>query len=64
MRVPEDIAVVGFDHADLASSPADELTTYEQPLELMVRKAADMILGRLDKTTIHLPGKFVPRKSA
>lgn len=64
LRVPEDIAVVGFDNVDLASSPAYELTTYEQPLELMVRTAADMILGRIDKKTIYLPGKFVPRKTA
>ena len=64
LRVPEDIAVVGFDNVDLASSPAYELTTYEQPLELMVRKAADMILGRVKKATIQLPGRFVPRKTA
>lgn len=64
LRVPEDIAVVGFDNVDLASSPAYELTTYEQPIELMVRKAADMILGRIDKKTMYLPGRFVPGKTA
>lgn len=64
LRVPEDIAVVGFDNVDLAASPAYDLTTYEQPIELMVRKAADMILGRIEKATIQLRGKLFARNTA
>jgi LacI family transcriptional regulator len=64
LRVPEDIAVVGFDNVGMSASPAYDLTTYEQPVEAMVRHAADMILGRIDKKTIALRGRFVPRHSA
>ncbi len=63
LRVPEDIAIVGFDNFDLCGVPAYSLTTYEQPIKEMVAAVVDMILGRKDTQTIRLPGKLVVRKS-
>jgi LacI family transcriptional regulator len=64
LRVPEDIAVVGFDNIDLAAAPAYNLTTYQQPREAMVRVMVDMILKRRPKESINLPGTLVVRGSA
>src|SRR5258708_36024038 len=47
-RVPEDIAVVGYDGSDLAQ--ALELTTVDQPFEETRRIAATLLLGQLDGT--------------
>jgi DNA-binding LacI/PurR family transcriptional regulator len=47
-RVPEDIAVVGYDGTDLAQ--ALELTTVDQPFEETGRIAATLLLGQLDGT--------------
>ncbi|SCM75814.1 Transcriptional regulator protein [uncultured Pleomorphomonas sp.] len=64
LRVPEDIAVAGFDNTTFAASPAYDLTSYEQPIEAMVRTVADMILDRAEKRTVYLKGRLVPRRSA
>jgi LacI family transcriptional regulator len=47
-RVPEDVAVVGYDGTDLAA--ALELTTVDQPLEETGRIAAALLLAQLDGT--------------
>jgi LacI family transcriptional regulator len=64
LRVPEDMAVVGFDNAAFAASPAFELTTYEQPMDEMAAAAVDMILGRRPVETVSFPGSLVVRHSA
>ena len=64
LRIPHDIAVVGFDNTELAAAPAYDLTTYEQPIVEMVQVMVEMILGRRKKETIYLRGRFVPRSSA
>ncbi|PKP75398.1 MAG: LacI family transcriptional regulator [Alphaproteobacteria bacterium HGW-Alphaproteobacteria-6] len=64
LRVPQDIAVTGFDDIPLAASPAYDLTTYRQPITEMAQ-ALVRVLGT-DGTaqgTI-LPGRFVIRGSA
>lgn len=64
LRVPADIAIVGFDNIDLAAAPAYDLTTYQQPRVEMVRVVADMILGRREKKSVDLPGALILRGSA
>lgn len=64
LRVPQDIAVVGFDNFELCGVPAYGLTTYEQPLKEMVSAIVDMILGRTQARTVRLPGKLVIRSSS
>ncbi|MGH6805463.1 MAG: substrate-binding domain-containing protein, partial [Ensifer adhaerens] len=63
MRVPEDIAVVGFDNYELCGSSAYSLTTYEQPRQEMVQAIIGMIAGRLEPETVTLPGTLVVRNS-
>ena len=63
LKVPEDIAVVGFDNFELCGVPAYGLTTYEQPLREMVGIVVDMVLGRREPRTIRLPGRLVVRQS-
>lgn len=46
-RVPDDVAVVGFDDNSIASLSRPTLTTVRQPMEQMAARMADMLLERL-----------------
>lgn len=63
LRVPEDVAVTGFDDIPLAASPAYQLTTYRQPITAMTEALLEVLEGKRDRD-IHLPGRFVARTSA
>jgi DNA-binding LacI/PurR family transcriptional regulator len=43
VRVPDDLAVIGFDDIPMASWNAYRLTTVRQPVELMVQEALSLI---------------------
>lgn len=45
LRVPEDLAIVGFDDIPFASFPEVQLTTIRQPTYDMGRMAVDILLG-------------------
>jgi len=47
VRVPEDIAVVGFDDLEQASWPVFNLSTINVPFDAMLRSAVTMLLDRL-----------------
>lgn len=64
LRVPDDLAVVGFDNTAAAASPAYDLTTYEQPTDEMVKATIDMILERAPRETVNFHGTLVVRGSA
>ncbi|MDP9812658.1 MULTISPECIES: LacI family DNA-binding transcriptional regulator [Rhizobium] len=64
LRVPEDIAIVGFDNYELGGSFAYGLTTYEQPRNEMVDVVLKMIKGKIEPETITLPGRLIVRRSA
>ncbi len=67
-RVPEDIAVVGFDDIPIASMTQPPLTTIRQPIEAMGRQMAAMLLdllrGRSVPQSLVLPTELVRRGSA
>ncbi|WP_100349779.1 LacI family DNA-binding transcriptional regulator [Luteimicrobium subarcticum] len=46
--VPRDVSVVGFDDLGIAASTAPALTTIRNPVEEMVRTAADVLLDDLE----------------
>ncbi len=48
LRVPEDVAVVGFDNIAVSGLVTPPLTTIHQPAVEMGRRAADLVLGRID----------------
>ncbi|MBK7203907.1 LacI family DNA-binding transcriptional regulator [Candidatus Amarolinea dominans] len=67
LRVPHDVAIIGFDDLDLADYIG--LTTVRQPLEQSGRIAAELLLARLDDPTrpnqkITLPLTLVKRETA
>ncbi len=67
-RIPEDVAVVGFDDSSVASVTTPPLTTVRQPLEQvaasMVALLADRIAKRPAPTSIVFPTEIVHRSSA
>jgi DNA-binding LacI/PurR family transcriptional regulator len=68
-RVPDDVAVVGFDDAPIASLTLPTLTTIHQPLEEMTAAAADLLLARIGNGSrksqqIVCPTTLVRRASA
>ena len=48
MRVPDDISVVGFDGIRSARWPAYRLTSFEQPIDTMLRSAVRLLCARLE----------------
>ncbi len=68
-RVPDDVAVVGFDDAPIASHTLPALTTIRQPLDNMTAAAAELLLSRVDGNVATLdrivcPTLLVKRASA
>jgi LacI family transcriptional regulator len=71
LRVPQDVALVGFDDVPIAIALEPQLTTIHQPIEQMGEIAADLLLDRLDSPSqdeavvkrIVLPGELVVRES-
>jgi DNA-binding LacI/PurR family transcriptional regulator len=69
VRVPKDVAVVGFDGLAEAGRPIYDLTTLEQPLSAMVGRALDLLQARmtdqnLPDETISLRGRLIIRGSS
>ncbi len=67
-RVPEDVALVGFDDLALAQQTRPQLTTVRQPIEQFGTLAAQRLLAAMngddgDEATV-LPTTLVPRESA
>jgi DNA-binding LacI/PurR family transcriptional regulator len=67
-RVPDDVAVVGFDDAPLASYSDPPLTTIRQPVERLGQEMVRLLLHRLsdpggEPTTIIMPTELVVRSS-
>lgn len=53
VRVPEDIALVGFDDLDWASTSTVPLSSVRQPRELLGRTAVRMILDEIEQGAAH-----------
>ncbi|PRB12958.1 LacI family DNA-binding transcriptional regulator [Microbacterium sp. MYb62] len=68
VRVPEDIAVVGFDDSSVAVTTDPPLTTMRQPMyaqgEAMARVLLSRLAGEEPPTTTILPTELVVRASA
>jgi len=55
MRVPEDLAIVGYDDLEWASVSSVPLTTVSQPRNGLGRTAVDMIMDLLARTNARVP---------
>ena len=49
LRIPEDIAIVGFDNIALGAWPAYNLTTFEQRVDLMIAQTIDVLKRLIDE---------------
>lgn len=68
VKIPEQVKIVGFDNIDMASWPAYELTTWEQPIEKMVDETVQYLLSEIDDYSgaaqaVELDGQFVERNT-
>lgn len=67
-RIPDDVAVVGFDDDDLALLAEPPLTTIRQPVQAMARALVDSVLTQIGGGTVGppvvLPPELVVRESA
>jgi DNA-binding LacI/PurR family transcriptional regulator len=67
-RVPDDVAVVGFDDSELARSADPPLTTVRQPIEQLGREMARLLLDQVDRRAapsgVVLRTELVVRRSA
>jgi DNA-binding LacI/PurR family transcriptional regulator len=58
LSVPDDISIIGFDGHEMAEY--SDLTTIEQPVQLMGEMAAWSIMERLRKPTAEVPSLVLP----
>ncbi|WP_164871831.1 LacI family DNA-binding transcriptional regulator [Solirhodobacter olei] len=63
LKVPSDVAVVGFDGIDLAASGSYRLTTYRQPFQEMVDELIEMITERKPARRLVLRGEAIIRST-
>jgi DNA-binding LacI/PurR family transcriptional regulator len=67
-RVPEDVAVIGFDDNAVAAFAEPPLTTVRQPIQEIGRSLARQLLRMLDGEEVQdafvLPTKLIIRESA
>jgi LacI family transcriptional regulator len=60
LRVPDDLAVVGYDDIDFAAAAAVPLTSVRQPREQLGRTAAQLLLAENEPDHEHRHVKFQP----
>ncbi|WP_434443159.1 LacI family DNA-binding transcriptional regulator [Lentzea sp. E54] len=60
LRVPDDLAVVGYDDIEFAAAAAVPLTSVRQPREQLGRTAAQLLLSENDPDHEHRHVKFQP----
>lgn len=63
LKIPKDLAIVGYDGTAISAAPAYDITTYEQPLEQMVKSLISMMKGRLEPESIAVEGRLIVRSS-
>src|SRR5208282_2846138 len=69
IKVPRDLSLIGFDDARWAQYCDPPLTVISQPTDAMGRKAAELLLGRINgkpasETIVFEPGLVIRRSTA
>ncbi len=62
IRVPDDVAIVGYDDIDFAAAAAVPLTSVRQPAQQLGRTAAELLLDEAQRTPghVHQQVQFMP----
>ena len=60
LRIPQDVAVVGFDDIELASYTYPALTTVRQPIREMGEAAARLLLDHVRRSPEAAPSRIIP----
>ncbi|SCK22781.1 LacI family DNA-binding transcriptional regulator [Vogesella sp. LIG4] len=63
LRVPQDLAIVGYDGDELAATPSFDITSYRQPLPEMVAALLAMLKGEAPPQSCNLAGELLLRGS-
>ena len=64
LRIPEDIAVTGFDDVPLAANPNYRLTTYRQPITAMAEGLVALLKGEAEPASLaEFTGELIIRES-
>ncbi|WP_163559865.1 LacI family DNA-binding transcriptional regulator [Halomonas sp. NO4] len=50
LTVPDDVSVIGFDDVPMAAWPSHSLTTLQQPVDQMIMKATELLMGQINQT--------------
>src|SRR3546814_5107711 len=69
LEVGRDVSIIGFDDIAMAAWPSHSLTTYSQPIQLMVQRLTSIVQSLLRDTNYPptatiVPGRLVVRGSA
>ncbi len=59
LRVPEDVAVIGFDGIEEGQMMDRPLTTVQVPIEAMCRGALEILLARIEENDVRAPQQVV-----
>ncbi|MBP7347058.1 MAG: LacI family DNA-binding transcriptional regulator [Butyrivibrio sp.] len=60
LRIPEDLSVTGFDHADVARYIYPQLTTAERPLQEMGYRALEMLIENISGENVCMNNAIYP----
>ncbi len=60
ISIPRDLSVIGFDNISYASLPQIDLTTIDQPKQLMATSAVDMLMERIKHPDLPVSRLIVP----
>lgn len=63
LRVPQDLAILGFDDYEQVAAPCYDLTSYRQPIAGMVDALIAMIQGKAPQQSLALRGELILRGS-
>jgi DNA-binding LacI/PurR family transcriptional regulator len=59
-RVPDDVAVIGFDDSEMARNTDPQLTSVSQPTQQMGRELAKLLIAKLREPDTSLPPVILP----
>jgi LacI family transcriptional regulator len=68
IKVPEDIAVVGFDGDEVSAHASVPLTTVAQPVEEIAERSVEVLLGKIESPSlppkqVYIEPRFIVRRS-